>query len=170
VIWVLPLPSFLRGWLEGCTFRRAVSRGALLGFSIYTVLLVIHLVKFGGIYHAVPNIAGYAGRYPGYGFTWDLDLINVPADLLRPRPATVREARDPKGWVTSQTLTHYSNHPKVLARDPRGWADTKRPRAWNPWTWLATGVLGYTFVGLGAGAAVFGVHRMGGWLRSSMAR
>ena len=66
--------------------RRWAVDGVLTGLGLYAVLLTIHLAKFRTIAYSVPNIAGWAGSYPGYGWTWELTAINMPADLIDRSP------------------------------------------------------------------------------------
>jgi hypothetical protein len=103
---------------------RSVLRGALAGLACYAVLLGVHLVKFRKIEYAVPNIAGYAGPYPGYGFTWDLTAVNLPTRLLRSWGVRVR--------------------PQVI----RFHGERRRaPSLWSPWVWVGVGASGYAMAG-----------------------
>lgn len=111
--------------------RRWLSGGFLLGLAFYAALLTMHLAKFGTVEYRVPNVAVWTGRFPGFGYTWDLTAINLPARLVRKLPGLRRR-------VLPQAI-----------RFPTESVDA--PRAWSMDIWLFTGALGYTLAGLALG-------------------
>jgi hypothetical protein len=103
---------------------------------VYALLLFVHLAKFGTIAYGVPNIAGWAGRYPGYGWTWELTAINLPAELVHRVP-----------WLRHRLVV-----PQAVSG--HGFLHRKIPKAWSPARWLIAGALGYAIAGLAVGCLV----------------
>lgn len=119
-------------------------KGALLGLLIYDALLVFHLARFGGVHYCVPNIAGWAGRYPGFGWTWELSAINLPVNLIDDVPS-LRER-----WVVPQSVAFYVG-------------EFKAPKAWSATTWVISGVVGNTLAGLVLGGLTGFVRGRARW-------
>jgi hypothetical protein len=98
--------------------------GAFVGLAVYLALLIAHLVQYRTISHAVPSICTWAGRYPGYCYTWDLTALNLSARLID-------DAQALRGrGVMPQRVRFHGERPRV-------------PPAWNASAWVAAGALGY---------------------------
>jgi hypothetical protein len=80
--------------------------GTLVGLAVYLALLVVHLMKFRTVSHAVPSICTWAGRHPGYCFTWELTAINLPARLIADHVPTLRD-----GGLVPQRIRFHREHP-----------------------------------------------------------
>ena len=132
--------------------RRWAVDGVLTGLGLYAVLLTIHLAKFRTIAYSVPNIAGWAGSYPGYGWTWELTAINMPADLIDRSPRLRNRGARP------QVVTGHG------VRFPES-------RSWSATGWVVSGVAGYALAGVVLGSFAWGVRSLGrSWARRSARR
>jgi hypothetical protein len=122
---------------------RRLAIAASIGVACYALLLAVHVAKFGAIRHGVPNIAGWAGRYPGYGWTWDLVAVNLPADLFDRVAWRMPWLRD-RGVIPQVVTGHTVHHD-----DPEGWRAGR---------WIAAGAIGYAITGAVVGMLA-GVRR-----------
>lgn len=112
--------------------RARALTGARFGLAAYLCLLAYHVHWFRTIEHAVPNVATWAGRYPGFGFTWELTALNVPARLV------ARLLAPSRPWIMPQRIRAQRHPPRV-------------PASWNAGAWVTTGALGYVAAGSAAG-------------------